>query len=150
MRQAFLPAIVWDINTDSPSIFDQKLDKKKLILSRRPHGKCFDIQYLKTHLKILCLVAVVQSLSCVSLFPTPWMVAHQASLSFTISQSLLKLMSIKLMMPFNYLILCHPLPSIFPISVFPMESALYISWPKYWSFSFSISPSSEYSGLDFL
>ena len=91
----------------------------------------------------------VQSLSHVWLFVTPWTAAHQASLSFTISQSLLKLMSIELIMPSNHLILCHPLhllPSIFPsIRVFSSESALCIKWPKYWSFS--ISPSSKYSGL---
>ena len=82
---------------------------------------------------------------------TPWTAAHQASLSFTIPRSLLKLMSIKSVMPSNYLILCHPfllLPSIFPsIRVFSNESGLHIRWPKYWSFSFSISPSNEYSGL---
>ena len=79
---------------------------------------------------------------------TPWTTAHQASLSFTISWSLLKLMSIESAMPSNHLILCHPLllPSVFPsIRVFSNESALCIRWPKYWSFS--ISPSSEYSGL---
>ena len=79
---------------------------------------------------------------------TPWTAAHQASLSFTISQSLLQLVST--VMPYNHLVLCHPLllPSIFPsIRVFPSESALHIRWPKYWSFSFSISPPSEYSGL---
>ena len=80
---------------------------------------------------------------------TPWAAAHQASLSFTISQSLLKLMSIESVMPSNQLILCHPLlllSSIFPsIRVFSNELALCIGWPKYWSFSFSISPSSEYS-----
>ena len=93
----------------------------------------------------------VQSLSSVRLFATPWTAAHQASLSITNSQSLLKLMSIELVMPSNHLILCHPLlflPSIFPsIRVFSNESVLCIRWPKYWSFSFSISPSSEYSGL---
>ena len=82
---------------------------------------------------------------------TPWTTACQASLSFTISQSLLRLMSIELMMLSNRLILFHPLPllpSIFPsIRVFSSELALLIRWPKYWSFSFSISPSSEYSGL---
>ena len=92
---------------------------------------------------------VVQSLSCVRLFATPWTAARQASLSFTISWSLLKLMSIELVMLSNHLILCRPLlllPSIFPnIRVFSNESALCIQWPKYWSFS--ISPSSEYSGL---
>ena len=93
----------------------------------------------------------VQSLSHVRLFATPWTAAHQASLSITHSQSLLKLMSIKLMMPSNYLILCCPLlllPSIFPsIRVFSNESALHIRYPKYWSSNFSISPSNEYSGL---
>ena len=93
----------------------------------------------------------VQSLSCVRLFVTPRTVAHQASLSITNSQSLFKLMSIESVMPSNHLILCHPLllpPSIFPgIMVFSSESVLHIRWPKYWSFSFSINPSYEYSGL---
>ena len=93
----------------------------------------------------------IQSLSHVRLFATPWTAACQASLSITSSQNLLKLMSIELMMPSNHLILCHPLllpPLIFPsIRVFPNESVLFIRWPKYWSFSFSISPSNEYSGL---
>ena len=91
----------------------------------------------------------VQSLSCVQLFETPWTAACQASLSITNSWSLLKLMSIKSVMPSNHLILCHPLlllPSIFPsIRVFSSESVLCIRWPKYWSFSFSISPFNEYS-----
>ena len=85
------------------------------------------------------------------LFATPWTARHQASLSFTVSWSLLKLMSIESVMPSNHLILCHPLlfpPSIFPsIRVFFNELALPIRWPKYWSFSFSINPSREYSGL---
>ena len=93
----------------------------------------------------------VQSLSCVQLSVTPWTAARQASPSITSSRSLLKLMSIELGMPSNHLILCYPLlllPSIFPsIRVFSKESALCIRWPKYCSFSFSISPSSEYSGL---
>ena len=93
----------------------------------------------------------VQSLNHVQLFAIPWTAAHQASLSITNSQSLLKLMSIKSVMPSNHLILCHPLlllPSIFPsIRVFSNESTLRMRWPKYWSFSFSISPSNEYSGL---
>ena len=96
-------------------------------------------------------VSSVQSLSRVRLFATPWTAAHQASLSITNSQSLLKLMSIELVMPSNHLMLCPPLlllPSIFPsIRVFSNESVLHIRWPKYWSFSFSISPSNEYSGL---
>ena len=94
---------------------------------------------------------VVESLSHVHLFAILWTAACQASLSFTISQSLLKLMSIESVMPYNHLILCRPLlllPSIFhSIKVFSNESALRIRWSKYWSFSFSISPSSEYSGL---
>jgi len=91
-----------------------------------------------------------QSLSRVWLFVTPWTAAHQSSLSITNSQSLLKLMSIKSVMPSNHLILCHPLllPSIFPSTrVFSSESALHIRWPEYWSFSFSISPFKEYSGM---
>ena len=92
---------------------------------------------------------VVQSLSYLRLFGTPWTAARQASLSFTISWSLLRLMSIEPVMPSNHLILYHPvllLPSVFPsIKVFSNESALHIRWPQYWSFS--ISPSSEYSGL---
>ena len=93
----------------------------------------------------------VQSLSHIRLFATSGTAAHQASLSITNSQSLLKLMSIESVMPSNHLILCHPLllqPSIIPsIRVFPHESVLRIRWPKYWSFSFSISPSNEYSEL---
>ena len=93
----------------------------------------------------------VQSLSCVRLFATPRTAAHQASLSITNSRSLLKLMSIASVMPSNHLIFCHPfllLPSIFPsIRVFSNESVLHIRWPQYWSFSFSISPSNEYSWL---
>ena len=106
----------------------------------------------KTYTRVyLMVVVIVQSLSHVWLFATPWTSACQASLSFTISWSLLKLMSIESVMPSNHLILCHPLflpPSIFPsIRVFSNETVLRIRWPKYWSFSFSISPSYEYSGL---
>ena len=93
----------------------------------------------------------VQLLSRVQLFVTPWTAARQASLSVTNSQSLLKLISIESVMPSSHLILCHPLlllPSIFPsIRVFLNESAFHIRWPEYWSFSFSISPSSVYSGV---
>ena len=105
---------------------------------------------------ILChldwaVVVVVQLLSHVWLFAAPWTAACQASLSFTISQSLPKLISIELMMPSNHLTLCHSfllLPSIFPsIRVFSNESLLRIRWPMYWSFSFNISPSNEHSGL---
>ena len=98
-------------------------------------------------------IIVVQLLSRVWLFATLWTAAHQPSLSFIISQSLFKFMPTELVIPSNHLILCHPLlllPSIFPsIKVFSNESALLIRWPKYWSFSFSISPSNEYSGLIF-
>ena len=93
-----------------------------------------------------CSVAKLSLTLC-----NPWTAECWASLCFTISQSLLKLMSIESVMPSNHLILCHPLlllPSIFPnIRVFPNESALLLRWPKYWSFSISISPSNEYSGL---
>ena len=95
----------------------------------------------------------MQSLSHVNvrLFETAWTAAHQASLSFPVSRSFLKLVSIESMMPSNHLILCHPLlllPSVFAsIRGFFSELVLHIRWPKYWSFSFSISPSNEYSGL---
>ena len=96
-------------------------------------------------------ISSVQSLSCVRLFLTPWTAARQASLSIINSQNFLKLMLIQSVMPSNHLIFCRPLlllPSIFPIiRVFSNESALLIRWPKYWSFSFSISPSNEHLGL---
>ena len=108
---------------------------------------------MTTCLSILLLSALLccsVAQSCPTLCE-PWTAARQASLSFTISRSLLKLMSIESMMPSNHLILCRPLlllPSIFPsIRVFSNESALCIRWPNYWSFSFSISPSNKYSGL---
>ena len=98
-----------------------------------------------------CFVVVVMLLSRVWLFVTPWTTALQASLSFTVSLSLLKLIPIESVMPSNDLILCCPLlflPSIFPsIRVFSSESALHIRWPKHWSFRFSISPSNKYSGM---
>ena len=97
------------------------------------------------------LFSSVQSLSRVQLFVTPWITAHQASLSITISRSSFKLMSIKLVMPSSHLILCHPLfllPPIPPsIRVFSNESTLHMRWPKYWSFSFSIIPSKEHPQL---
>ena len=106
---------------------------------------------LTQHCKSTEQFSSVQSLSHIRLFATPWIAARQASLSITNSWSLLKLVSIKLVMPSNNLILSRPillLPSIFPsIRVFSNESVLCIRWPKYWSFSFSISPSNEYSGL---
>ena len=105
---------------------------------------------METHRRLRHSLVVVQTLSYVCVFVTPWTAARQASLSFTSSQSLLKLMSIESVMPSNHFILCHPfllLLSIFPsIRVFPNESALFIRRPEYWSFSFSISSSHEYSG----
>ena len=99
----------------------------------------------------MAIFVVIQWLSCVWLLVTPWAAAWETSLSFAISKSLLKLMSTESVMPSNHLILCHPLlflPSIFPsIRVFSNESTLRIRWPEYWSFSFSIRPSNEYSGL---
>ena len=109
--------------------------------SQGPHTQFWFIQ----------LFSSVQSLSHVQLFATPWTAACWASLSITNSRSLLKLVSIESVMPSNHLTLCGPLflpPSIFPsIRVFSNESVLHITWPKYWSFSFNISPSDEYSGL---
>ena len=102
-------------------------------------------------IKYINKISSVQLFSHVKLFVTPWTAAHQASLSITNSQSLLKFMSIESVMPSNHLILYHPLLlllSVFPrIRVFSNESVLHIRWPKYWSLSFSISPSNEYSGL---
>ena len=110
---------------------------------------CFASWCFSPHKAVAQTSSSVQSFSRVWLFATPWTAACQASLSFTSSQRLLKLMSIKLVMPSNHLILCHPLhllPSIFPrIKVFSNESALHIRWPKSWSFSFSISPSNDWS-----
>ena len=109
------------------------------------HHRCFSIFILGN----VYACFVFQLFSCVWLFATPWTAARQASLSFTTSQSLLKLVSIELVMPSSHLVLCRPLllpPSVFPsIRVFSSESALPMRWPKYWSFSFSISLSSEYS-----
>ena len=108
---------------------------------------CIQIKYIH----IIIIFSSVQSLSRVWLFATPWTAACQASLYITNSRSLPKLISIESVMPSKHLILCHPLlllPSIFPsIRVFSNESVLRIRWPKYWSFSFTISPSNEYSGL---
>ena len=109
---------------------------------------CFQIEI---HFISLPQFSSVQFFSHVRLFATPWTAVHQASLSITNSRSLLQLMSIKSVMPSNHLNFCRPLllpPSVFPnIKVFSSESVLHIRWPKDWSFSFSISPSNEYSGL---
>ena len=117
------------------------------------HGSVTEFLWVLNHcwLWIIFVLHSVQSLNCVWLFATPWTAAHQASQSITNPQNLLKLMSIESVMPSNYLIpscLFLLLPSILPsIRVFSSELVLCIRWPKYWSFSFSISPSSEYSGL---
>ena len=109
------------------------------------------MHYSYTFIEISKVIFVAQSLSRVQLFAKPWTAARQASLPFTISQTLLKLILIDSVMPSIHLILCHPLlllPSIFPsIRVFSNELTFCIRWPKYWSFSFSISPSNEYSGM---
>ena len=124
------------------------MDAACVIRNTLPHDTAYETQLTRVHLHF---AAAVQSLSRVWLSATTWTAARQASLSFTISQSLRKLMSIQSVMPSNPLILCRPLllpPSIFPsIRVFSNRSALRIKWPKYWRFSFSISPSNEHSGL---
>ena len=118
------------------------LGNKRECVRTNPWSRKCENKYVRQ----CCCCSVAQS--CQTLCD-PWTAAHQASLSFTISRSLFKLMSIELVMPFNHLILCHPLlllPSIFPsIRVFSNVLALHIRWPKYWRFS--ISPSNEYSGL---
>ena len=117
-----------------------------------PHPH-FSLPLLIWYVLILQNFSSVQSLSRVQLFATPWIAARQASLSITISQSLLKLMSIKSVMPSSHLILCRPLLLLSPIPpsirVFSNESTLHMRWPKYWSFSFSISLSNEHPGLIF-
>ena len=123
------------------------------VFNSRNQSCIFCVSLLWSEIPIHCLVVKCLSLFSryVRLFATPWIVACQAPLSFTISQSLLKFMSVESVMPSNHLILCHPLlllPFVFPsIRIFSNESALHIRWPKYWSFSFSISPSNAYSGL---
>ena len=111
----------------------------------------FPVLYCSMSLLVIYFMCSVQSLSHVQLFLTTWIAARQSSLSITNSRNLLKLMSLESVMPSNHLILCHPLlllPSIFPsIRVFSNESVLCIRWPEYWSFSYSIDPSNEYSGL---
>ena len=126
-------------------------------MAKGRHSSSAHLRYLDTAKLSLCTQRTITSpfnsvhlLSRVQPFATSWSAAHQASLSITNFRSLLKLMSIKSVMPSNYLILCHPLtlPSIFSsIRVSSNESVLHIRWPKYWSFSFSISPSNGYSGL---
>ena len=127
--------------------FTQKQNKTK---QKKQNKTPVSIKQLLPHYPhcFLSLFSSVQSLSCVQLFATPWIAARQASLAITSSRSLFKLMSIESVMPSNHLILCRPLllpSSIFPsIRVFSKESVLRIMWPKYWSFSFSISPSNSH------
>ena len=138
--------VVWDTLFSSSSLFH-------VPGSRKGWGLFFPCKGLswKRYFYHFIQFSSVQLLSCVRLFVTPWTAARQASLSITNSRSSPKLISMELVMPPNHLILCHPLllpPSIFPsIRVFSNESVLGIRWPKYWSFSFSICPSNEYSVL---
>ena len=130
-------------SSSKPQVHHPFLEK----ISWNPYPLMFSKHYEHLH---VCFFSSVQSLSRAQLFVTPWTAARQASLSITNSKSLSKLMSTESVMPSNHLILCHPLllPSIFPsIRVFSNESALRVRWPKYWSFSFNISPSNEHSGL---
>ena len=121
------------------------------LLLTSPALVCRVFTTITTWEALISLISSLQSLSHVQFFVTPWTEVHQGSLSITNSQSLLKLMSIKLVMPSNHLILCHPLllsPSTCPsIRVFSSEPILHNRWPKYWSFRFNISPSNEYSRL---
>ena len=130
------------VNVSAKKGSSRRRRKNKLL-----RAECLCFKWFITSLQFSSL----QSLSRVQIFVTPWTAACQASLSISNSWSLLKLMSIKSVMPFNHLILCCPyrlLPSIFPsIRVFLDESVLCIRWPKYWSFIFRISPSNKYSGM---
>ena len=128
--------------------------QSRYVIALVPRSKHLWISWLQSLSQFFCNISylfVVQPFSPTWLFATPWTTAHQASLSFAVSQRSLKLMSIESVMPWNHLILCHPLlllPSIFPsIRVFSSELAFCIRWPNYWSLSFSISHSSKYSGL---
>ena len=127
------------------------MQHKLRVLTAGPPGKPLHTLRMVNFCYMNLQFSSVQLLSRVWLFVTPWTAAHHTSLSITNSWSLFKLMSIESVMPSNHLILCRSillLPSIFPsIRVFSNESALHIRWPKYWNFSFSISPSNEYSGL---
>ena len=129
-------------------------EERELQNVQKYQGKEVGLYFTTTEIYWIILSKVVTTVhffSHVQLFSTPWITAHQASLSITNSQSLLKLMSTESVISPNQLILCHPLlllPSLFPsVRVFSNELVLHIRWPKYWSFSFSIRPSNEYSGL---
>jgi len=142
----------WQESDDKPR---QGVEKQRHYSANQVHTvKAVVFPMVKNACESWTIKKAVQVLSCVRLFVTPWTVATQASLCITNSRSLLKFMSIKSVMPSNHLILCHPLllPSVFPsIRVFSNGSVLLIRWPKYWSFSFSVSLSNEYSELiDFL
>ena len=121
------------------------------LLSRFPLISCLLHDQSFQRVRVIVVFVIVQSLSRVQLFATPWTAAHQASLSLTVSQSLLQLMSNESVMPSNHLVLCYPLLCLLTIfssiKVFSDESAFRIRWPEYWSFSLSISPSNEYSRL---
>ena len=137
------------IGVDCISFFGNLPDPGIELMSPALAGRFFITEPPGKQYILLQSISSVQSFSCVQLFATPWTAARQASLSITNSRSLFKLMSVELVMPSNHLILCHPLLLlIFPsIRVLSNESVLCIRWPKYWSFSFSISLSNEYSGL---
>ena len=126
-------------------------DSKGMEATQESFNRQMDKDAIYTLIHIYIYISSVQSLSHIQLFSTPWTAVHEASLSIANDHSLQKLMSIKSVMPSNHLNLCRPLllpPSILPsIRVFSSESVLLIRQPKYWSFSFSISPSNEYSGL---
>ena len=136
------------LSSDSPTPFNHALISQG---RRTQYHKVGGLKQQNFIISWFWRLSSVQSLSCVWLFVTPWPATRQASLSITNSQNLLKFMSIESVMPFNHLILFRPLlllPSIFlRFRVFSNESVLHIRWPKYWSFSFGISPSNEYSGL---
>ena len=138
---------------DTTPMAESKEELKSLLMKVKEESEKVGLKLSIQKTKIMASspISSVQLLSRVQLFATPWTATCQASLSITNSRNLLKLMSIELVMPFNHPILCHPLllpPSIFPsIRVFSKESVLRIRWPKYQSFSFSISPSNKYLGL---
>ena len=152
-----LRRIPWQSKGQDSALPQQGAQVGSLVSELRSYVLCGRAKKKKKYSIVFTVLAVsfaesVQSLSHVQLFVTPWTAARQASLSITNSRSLLKLLSIESVMPSNHLILCRPLllpPSILPsIRVFSNESVLCIRWPKYWSFSFNISPSNEYSGLN--
>ena len=149
-----MPSTVTEVTEDTEKA-DSLLPLPQVWEATMHHFYYFKKEYASSQGEIRFLknesISSVQSLSCVKLFVTPWTAAHQASLSITNSWSLLKLKSIEPLMSSNHLILCHPLllpPSIFPsIRTFSNESVLCIRWPTCWSFSFSITPFNDYSGL---